>query len=376
MIEPWISSAIEAWGLGFVLFAAGLAIGAWFGAAAQHSRFCLRAAALEVGHGQFGEKLAIWFIAFGAAVAGLQAAVASGTFDLSLPRQLALPGSLSGAILGGAVFGVGMVLARGCASRLLVLSGQGNLRALVTGMIFAVSAAAAYRGLASPLREALGGLAIIEPDMRDLNHSLGLSGAARLAVGLVFLVVGVGLAMRAKVPLGRLMAAAGVGLAVVAAWIVTGLIAGQAFDPVPVNGITFSGPSSDVLLRVVSAPDRPVDFDTGLVPGVFLGAAVMAFFTRTHRLEGFHDGQSMRRYIVGGVLMGFGAMLAGGCAVGAGVTGGMVFSLTGWAALAAIWVAAIVTDRLVDHRAPTASAASAPSSPTAATPLETAPLAH
>ncbi|MEZ5799744.1 MAG: YeeE/YedE thiosulfate transporter family protein [Nitratireductor sp.] len=31
----------------------------------------------------------------------------------------------------------------------------------------------------------------------------------------------------------------------------------------------------------------------------------------------------MLRYLVGASLMGFGGMLAGGCAVGAGVTGGL-----------------------------------------------------
>lgn len=43
--------------------------------------------------------------------------------------------------------------------------------------------------------------------------------------------------------------------------------------------------------------------------------------------------------------MGFGAMLAGGCAVGAGVTGGAIFALTSWVALAAMWVGAIATSR-------------------------------
>jgi uncharacterized membrane protein YedE/YeeE len=50
-------------------------------------------------------------------------------------------------------------------------------------------------------------------------------------------------------------------------------------------------------------------------------------------------------------MMGFGAMLAGGCAVGAGVTGGMVFSLTAWISLAAIWISAMFTDRVMDGRA-------------------------
>ena len=59
----------------------------------------------------------------------------------------------------------------------------------------------------------------------------------------------------------------------------------------------------------------------------------------------------MRRYIAGALLMGFGGMLAGGCAVGAGVSGAAVFTLTSWVTLAAIWAAAAVTDYLVDRRA-------------------------
>ena len=68
----------------------------------------------------------------------------------------------------------------------------------------------------------------------------------------------------------------------------------------------------------------------------------------------------MRRYIVGAVLMGFGGMLAGGCAVGAGVSGAAVFAVTAWITLAAMWVGASLTDWLVDR-----SAANAPATLTA-----------
>lgn len=67
---------------------------------------------------------------------------------------------------------------------------------------------------------------------------------------------------------------------------------------------------------------------------------------RDLRLEGFTDGYGMRRYIAGAVLMGFGSMLAGGCAVGAGMTGGAVFALTAWITLVGMWIGAGVTDRL------------------------------
>ena len=48
--------------------------------------------------------------------------------------------------------------------------------------------------------------------------------------------------------------------------------------------------------------------------------------------------------------MGFGGMLAGGCAVGAGVSGAAVFTLTSFVTLAAIWGAAMLTDAWVDRR--------------------------
>ena len=89
-------------------------------------------------------------------------------------------------------------------------------------------------------------------------------------------------------------------------------------------------------------------FDLGLIPGVFVGAFLSGALNGDLKLEGFHDGSSMRRYIAGGCLMGFGGVLAGGCAVGAGVSGASVFALTAWIVLWSMWIGAVVTDRIVD----------------------------
>ena len=71
----------------------------------------------------------------------------------------------------------------------------------------------------------------------------------------------------------------------------------------------------------------------------------------------------MRRYIVGALLMGFGGMLAGGCAVGAGVSGAAVFTLTSFVTLATIWAAAVLTDRLLDRPRESAAAGASPALP-------------
>ena len=47
-----------------------------------------------------------------------------------------------------------------------------------------------------------------------------------------------------------------------------------------------------------------------------------------------------------------GALLAGGCAGGAGITGGAIFAVTAWLSLLGMWLGAGLTDRLVDRTPP------------------------
>ncbi|MFN6978899.1 MAG: YeeE/YedE thiosulfate transporter family protein, partial [Gemmobacter sp.] len=132
-------------------------------------------------------------------------------------------------------------------------------------------------------------------------------------------------------------------------WVLTFRLAQVSFDPVSVTSATFSGPSASTLMAFL-VPVPAINFDVGLVPGVFLGAFAAAAWGRELRLQGFEGAEPMRRAMVGAALMGFGAMLAGGCAIGAGVTGGSILAATAWVALAAMWAGAVATDLLVDQR--------------------------
>jgi uncharacterized membrane protein YedE/YeeE len=345
-----LSFLTERFGEGPVLAAGGLGIGMLFGFFGQKSRFCLRAAVIEFARGAIGVKVAVWLLTFGCALAGTQLLVATGLIDVSEARQLAARGSLSGALIGGALFGVGMVLTRGCASRLLVLSANGNLRALLSGLVFAVTAQASYQGLLSPAREWLAGLWTVEGGpARDVAALIGLPPSAKLVFALVWLAGAGFFAWRSRLFFWGWFGALGVGAMIAAGWWFTWTVAQASFDPVSLKSLTFSGPSAEVLMLVLSPPGNPVGFDIALVPGVFLGSFIAAALSRELRLEGFRDGHAMRRYIAGAVAMGFGAMLAGGCAVGAGVTGGSIFAVTAWLALVGMWAAAALTDLLVDR---------------------------
>jgi len=246
--------------------------------------------------------------------------------------------------VGGALFGVGMILARGCASRLLVLSATGNFRALVSGLILTLVAQASLRGVLSPVREALGNLWMVDGGQaRSLLAVLHGGAPTGLALGLTWLLLGGWLAYRNDLDATRIAGALGVGAMVAAGWVFTSVVSGVAFSPVAVKSISFTGPSADTLMGLINAPAIPLGFDIGLVPGVFAGSFLAAALTGELELQGYSGGVSMARYIAGATLMGFGGMLAGGCAVGAGVTGGAIFATTAWLALLAMWVAAAAT---------------------------------
>lgn len=347
----FFETLIERLGEPWTLALSGAAVGLAFGFFAQRSRFCLRSAVIEFARRQMGGKLTVWLFAFATAVVATQALALLGAFDASNARQIAARGSLSGAAIGGALFGIGMILARGCSSRLLVLAAQGNLRSVISGLVFAVTAQAAWTGALSPWRETISGWWTVDGGAsRDLIARLGIGHGGALLFGLVWLAAAVYWARRQRVPVWGWAGAIGVGLAITAAWWATYVVSTVAFDPHPIQALSFTGPSAEVLTRVLFTSERPPNFDMGLMPGVFLGSFLAAALFGELKLEGFQGGASMRRYIVGAMLMGFGGMTAGGCAVGAGLSGAAVFTMTAWVTLCAMWAAAALTDRLVDQR--------------------------
>ncbi|MEP3631832.1 MAG: YeeE/YedE family protein [Shimia thalassica] len=330
----------------------GLITGIIFGVAAQRSKFCLRAATVEFARGELGDKVAVWLLTISTAIVWVQGAQALGLMHTADARMMAVPGSWSGAIIGGLLFGVGMVLARGCSGRLLVLAANGNLRSVVSGLIFAVVAQMSLSGVLSGWRDKIAGLWITDGGRNvDLIAAFGLPDLSGLVFGAVMAGLALVLARKNRIGAKRLVFASGVGFSVAVGWVLTYGLAQVAFEPVQIESATFSGPSAHTLMFFLDR-NAVLEFDIGLVPGVVIGSFLAAIATREFKFQGFEGESNMRRSMTGAVLMGFGAMLAGGCAIGAGVTGGSIFAGTAWAALFCMWIGAMATDILIDQRGP------------------------
>ena len=325
----------------------GLATGITFGIAAQRSRFCLRAAVVEFARGKMEDRVAVWLLTFSTALVWVQAAQLLGLIDTTQARMMAVPGSWSGAIVGGLLFGAGMVLARGCSGRLLVLAATGNLRSVVSGLIFAVVAQMAITGWLAPLRDRIAGLWITEGGRNlDLLTASGLPRGAGLVLGLAIAALALERARRHRIGVRRLVFASGVGFAVALGWALTYALSRVAFDPVQIESATFTGPSANTLMFFLDRASV-LEFDIGLVPGVVIGSFLAAFFAGELKFQGFAGSDPMRQAMIGAAMMGFGGMLAGGCAIGAGVTGGSIFVGTAWLALFCMWIGGMSMDAIL-----------------------------
>ncbi|MGB0960659.1 MAG: YeeE/YedE family protein, partial [Halocynthiibacter sp.] len=309
-----------------------------------------RAATVEFARGKMEDRVAVWLLTFSTALFWVQGATLLGLMHPADARMMAVPGSWSGAIIGGLVFGAGMVMARGCSGRLLVLAATGNLRSIMSGLIFAVVAQMSLVGILSPLREKLAGLWVTAGGRNmDLLSTLGLPNWFGFAMGIAIAILALFLSRRHKIGGARLVFASGVGFAVAVGWVLTYRLSQEVFDPIQIESATFTGPSAHTLMFFLER-NAVLEFDVGLVPGVVIGSFIAAWISKEFKFQGFDGERNMRRAMFGAVLMGFGGMLAGGCAIGAGVTGGSIFVGTAWLALFCMWIGAGVTDYFLDQR--------------------------
>jgi len=342
-----ITDIMERFGDAQTMALAGLVVGVLFGIAAQASAFCMRAAAVEVARGLPGRRLGVWALAAAVAVLGTQVLTTRGLVDLEMSRYLDQGGSLSGALLGGALFGAGMILSRGCSGRLLILSASGNLRALVGVTVFALTAWLAYGGALVPVREAITGLWRGSMGAAEMTGVLGLGAYGGVTIGALLTVAALVWAMRSRSGWVASVMAVGTGLAIVAGWWATSSITALSFDPMDVESVTFSRPAV-FTVEGIAGNESLIAFGPAMVLGVLLGAFVSALLRREISVQSFESVRDLPRYLSGAVLMGIGAVAAGGCATGA-LTGGTTFALAPLLALVGITAGAALTDRVVDR---------------------------
>jgi hypothetical protein len=349
-----------------VLLAGGL-LGALFGAIAQRTQFCTMGALADITSMGDWSRMGMWLVAIATAMLGFNTLVGLGVVHAKHSIYAAPTWLPLSHLLGGLLFGFGMVLASGCGSKTLVRIGGGSLKALVVFAVLAIASYATLRGMVAVARAAtVDRVAVRLPTGQDLPSLLAAAGwgTARGLAPLIALVCAAALllfvatrreARRPGVWLGGL----GIGAVIVGAWWVTGHLGHLAEHPVTLEeafvgtqtgrmeSLTFVAPAAHTVDWVILFSDssRGLTFGVVITLGVVLGSASVALAQRSFRWEGFAGAEDTANHLVGAVLMGIGGVTALGCTVGQGLAGISTLALGSFVALAGIVAGAVVALR-------------------------------
>jgi uncharacterized membrane protein YedE/YeeE len=321
----------------------GLLIGLAYGAIGLLSGFCLLSSLRGWWASGDSRLIRTYALALGVAIAAAQLLAASGVVDLGKSIYLQPSFSAPLMLLGGVLFGYGMVLSNGCGSRALVLLGRGNLRSLVVVLVLGIAAQMTLKGLIAPTRVAVLQRTQIAPSVISLpallaKYGLGepiarMIAASAISGALIIFAFAHTPFLRSK---GQIAAGLAIGLLVAAGWFATGYLGADDFNPTPVTSLTFIAPIADSVQYVMLSTGLTLNFGITLVAGVLLGSLVTALATGRFHWEGYTSPRHMLRSIGGAALMGAGGAMAYGCSIGQGLTGLSTLALASFVAVAGI----------------------------------------
>ncbi len=314
-----------------------------FGFVGNKTNFCTMGAVSDVVNMGDWNRMRMWLLAIAVAILGSNALELAGVLELSSSIYPGPNFTWLSYLVGGALFGIGMTLGSGCGSKTLIRVGGGNLKSLIVLVFMAIAAYMTLRGLFGTIR-----VGVLEPVSVQLAGGQDLPslfarwfGAERRSmVILVALAVGGGLAAFALArrefrQFDFLLGGIVVGLVIVGGWYVSGRLgyvaehpdtlqeAFVATDTGRMESLSFVAPQAFLLELAMLWTDKSkiVTFGIASALGVIAGSAVYALATKSFRLESFRDAGDMLRHMVGGILMGFGGIVALGCTIGQGITG-------------------------------------------------------
>ena len=339
------------------------ALAAVFGAIAQRTHFCTMGAVADIVNIGDWTRMRMWLLAIAVAMLGFNLMVGMGWVQAgqsvyAAPRLIWLSN-----LVGGLMFGFGMVLASGCGSKTLVRIGGGSLKSVVVFAVLGIAAYATLRGITGVARVAsVDTVAAVLPVGQDLPslaaNALGgerQTWALLLGGALGAALIGFVLAR----PEGRTgevwLAGLGLGAVVVGVWWVSGRLGHLMEHPLTLEevflatntqrmeSLTFVAPIAYTVDWLILFSDKNNVLTVGIVTtlGVVLGSAAVALSTRVFRWEGFAGTEDTANHLVGALLMGVGGVTAMGCTVGQGMSGVSTLAIGSFIALAAIMAGAV-----------------------------------
>ncbi len=333
-------------------------LGTALGFILQRGRFCLNSAFRDIIFIQDLTFFRAYLLCISVAIIGTNILESAGlifTYDqgaghfvsTALMRQNFIP---IANILGGFLFGLGIVLAGGCASGIVYRFGEGQIGALIAIVGFFLGIGMTTDGILSPVREYLKSFrvevfGVTNPAIWDL---FGGGSTAKWGTIAVFTVVMLAFVFKGRPTFGKSgkgyawgLTGVLVGLLTILAWEVSSVFGGTP------RGLAITTPLRELfnsmLTNSTHSPFREFSF-IGIFTGTwgvfFILAVPFGSWISAVGLKEFKwktpPAKEVLTVFFGSILMGIGAVIAGGCNLGHGVTGMSTMSLASLVAIISI----------------------------------------
>lgn len=326
------------------------------GAISQRTHFCTMGAISDVVHLGDWTRARQWVGAIAVAMLGFATLSDLGLIDPNKSLYASTRLMWLSTLVGGLMFGYGMVIASGCGNKALVRIGGGNLKSVVVFVVMGISAFATMKGITAVLRASTVDTIFIDMPLGANLNVLGVPGLGYIVASVLLFWV-----LRDKDfwTLNSWLACVGVGSIVIAMWWVSGHLGFVPEHPETLDAVylatssgrmealNFVAPIANTLDWLMLYSDATKVLSTGVmaVAGVICGSAASAWHGKTFRIEGFANPRDLGQHLLGSVLMGVGGVTAMGCTIGQGVSGMSTLSFNAFLALAAIVLGAVVSLR-------------------------------
>lgn len=321
----------------FWSFFSALLIGGLLGFVFQRSRFCLTGGFRDMYLLKNNRMFYALLIAISVQSIGVVTLVEIG-YIAAPYKDFSLPAT----IVGSLIFGMSIILASGCATGTWYHAGEGLISAWIALIMYMVSATAMRFGVLSEFTKS-----IMQYGKMEESLAIILGMPIWLLVGILVTVTAILVYRTLTKPTLKVatlppkwtglrhylfekryhpfLAAVLIGLLAFAAWGVNAL-SGKP------SGLGITGPSANIVRYVVTGDAKLINWGVFLVLGIMLGAYIAAKGSKEFKWR-MPDLATCRNSVVGGLLMGVGASLAGGCTIGNGLTATAVMSAKGWISL-------------------------------------------
>jgi hypothetical protein len=292
-------------------------VGMALGYALQRGRFCVNTAFRDLLLMRDTTLLRAWAAALLIQLVGIQLFA-----GLNLVKPDVPPFFWQANILGGFCFGVGMVLAGGCGSGTCYRVGEGMVGSLIALMGFGLATVATDAGALKPVQDTLRAQTLlINGAAPQLVHLVPPAPFPWLHVWVIGAIIAVALFIwlwrtgpsRHQQGWPWKVTGWALGIISLAAWL-SSSASGRAY------GLSITGPIRSLFEFVTTGDLRLLDWGSYLLIGLFVGSFIAGRLYGEAKLRLPQAGRTLQA-LGGGVLMGFGAQVAGGCNIGHGFTG-------------------------------------------------------